>query len=684
MAPTETSAHAGHTVGLVTLALTLSCAATSQRATAHTTSAAVANAGTTATPGGPVVATATPDAPRQGHGLRPVRLAACAPQRGARLPVQPARQNNEAARRGAQRGLEFVAREAIAWQGQHQCYGCHVQAVTFEALTVGRQHRYDVSREQFDQVLYGLTDINGGHRHQGGLSVGGSPGHLIETARAFGGAAFARYDATLGAELRDDLLTVAAQIRPFQNPDGSVRTTDTRFPVVAGLMQATTQALQTWHQAHARTADEQWLEPVRRAEAWMQQQARVLSDSPDANLVDLDYAVLGLREAGAQPGEATLRALGDRIRARQKEDGGWAYRTTESSANAFATGQALYALRMLGASDTDDAVQRGMGWLLEHQARDGGWSHDGSGKAEAMWAVFGLVSLDVLSVDAEGVRDGQHASGTLHVTGRATDNSGATVEHVDVLVDDVPLARGCGAAVEHAVDVGALDAGPHVLDLVATNGRGQTSRRRVEFYTGAHYLTRMGSAFEGNATALSWRNVAPEGVRGTVRLQVFESAEGGARGRAVYRHDEPAQPGPMRAVWNGTATDGAAVARGRYVAEVTFVDPSGRAVQSAELAFVHDTPEAQRANFAEVAGNLQGAGGANLANATVELVDDRGNVVQQTSSTEQGNYRFRNVDGGNYHVRVRRQGFRTAESSVRATRGAAPAPAASMQMDLAY
>jgi hypothetical protein len=666
----ETSAQRGHTIGLVTLALTLSCT-TARPRVAHTVAASTAS-----TPGA--------DAPRGPRGLRPVRLAACAPQRGARLPVHTAQGGNEAARRGAQRGLEFVAREAITWQGQHHCYGCHVQAVTFEALTVGRQHQYDVPRAQFDQVLFGLTDINGGHRHTGGLSVGGAPGHLVETARAFGGAAFARYDASLGGELRDDLLAVAAQVLEYQNEDGSVRTTDTRFPVVAGLMQATTQALQTWHQAHARTADERWLAPIRRAEGWMQTQARRLSDDPSATLVDLNYAVMGLREAGAQPGEATLRALADRIRSRQQRDGGWAYRPTETSSNAFATGQALYALRTVGASDGDAVVARGMGWLLENQAQDGGWSHNGSGKAEAMWAVFGLVSLDVLSVDADGVRDGEHTSGLLRVQGRATDNSGAAVEHLDVLIDDVPLARGCGATVEHAVDVSTLESGPHVLDVVATNGRGQTSRRRVEFYTGEHYLTRVGSHFEGNTTALSWRNVAPETVRGTVRLRVYTTrGETGARDREVFHRDEAAQPGPMRATWDGTAADGTALPRGRYVAEVSFHDASGRAVQSVEVPFVHDTPEAQRAAFAEVEGNLQAQGSGSAANTIVELVDDHGRVVQQTATTEQGNYRFRNVDQGNYRVRVRRAGFHAAETRVRAARGSS-APAAAMQMDLAY
>ncbi len=630
------------------------------------------------------VVASTEAAPSATRGLRPVRLQSCEPARGAR--IAPRREEgNPAARRGAQHGLEFVAREAIAWQTSHDCYGCHVQAVTFEALTVGREHRYDVSMEQFNEVLRGLTTISGGSRGPNGFSVGGDAHHLIETSRAFGGAAFARYDATIGAELRDDLLEVATQIKQYQNEDGSVRTTDTRFPVVAGLMQATTQAMQTWHQAHTRTADEQWLEPIRRAEAWMQLQARRLSDESGSSQVDLNYAVMGLREAGAQPGEPTLRALESKLRAWQNADGGWGYHEHEPS-NAFATGQTLYALRTLGASDGDSTVSRGTMWLVEHQAQDGGWSHTGSGKAEAMWAVFGLVSLDVLSVDVSGVRDGQHASGAVRVSARAVDNSGAAVAHVDVMVDDVPLARGCGAAIEHAIDLTGLEAGVHSLDVVAANARGQTTRRRVEFYTGDHYLTQLGSRFGDGATTFSWRNIAPEGTRGDVRLRVFSTRDDGGnpvRDREVFHDARPATEGPMRASWSGVGADGARLANGRYLAELTFVAPDGRAVQSVTLPFVHDTPEAQQASFAEVAGSLQAAGGSNAANAQVELVDRAGRVVATTSTTAQGNYRFRNVSGGDYQVRVRRAGYHTSQTVVHAARGHS-ASAPSMQMDLAY
>lgn len=59
----------------------------------------------------------------------------------------------------------------------------------------------------------------------------------------------------------------------------------------------------------------------------------------------------------------------------------------------------------------------------------------------------------------------------------------------------------------------------------------------------------------------------------------------------------------------------------------------------------------------------------------MELVDKAGNVVQATRTTEQGNYRFKTVDKGEYRVRARKIGFADLEQSVQAAPAAAPAKA---------
>ena len=80
--------------------------------------------------------------------------------------------------------------------------------------------------------------------------------------------------------------------------------------------------------------------------------------------------------------------------------------------------------------------------------------------------------------------------------------------------------------------------------------------------------------------------------------------------------------------------------------------------------------------FGSVEGQLTMSRGAGVsANTEVELVDDQGKVVQKVKTTEQGNYLFKNVSGGNYRVRMRKEGFAPQESSVHAAPATAPAKA---------
>ncbi len=651
---------------------------------------------------GPVVASA----------LRVAPEVQCAPpaQRAARTVAQP--EANPNARRAAQRGLSFVSRDAVQWQSQQRCFGCHVQAVTLEAMSVGRGHQYDVSDSDLRTVLSGMLDIAGGHRQRAGLGVGASAG-MAATSNAFGGAAFARFDVLVDGRVRDDLMGVARKLLEFQNEDGSVRSDDTRFPVVAGAMQATTQAMQTWRVAYDRSANAQWLDPMRRAEAWLQRRARQIADQPTTNITEINYAVFGLIAAGASPAEPVLVSLANRLRARQNADGGWGFVATSTGAarpaspqplargfdramnnsnnavegvsesagsaesSPFATGQTVYALRLLGAGDGDRAVSRATSFLMERQQPDGGWSHGGAGRAEAMWAVFGLVSVDVLSVDVRGVRDGQHAQGTLELQGIAADNGGQGVAKVELVVDDVPVQRSCGERAAWTLDTTRLASGVHSVDVVATNGRGQQSRRRVEFYTGTHYLAQIAARYQSGATQLSWRSVAPAAVRGEVRVRVFSTRlDGGSavRDREVWSNTMPNVEGPMSLAWNGHSSANAALPEGRYVAEVAFVS-GGAVVHTQETLFAHESPESQARRYAAVEGTLALPESGNAANTSVELVDAQGNVVQRTTTTAQGTYRFSNVDSGNYRVRVNRQGFRSSEAAVEAVAPASASPA---------
>nr|MCU0702061.1 carboxypeptidase regulatory-like domain-containing protein [Myxococcaceae bacterium] len=491
--------------------------------------------------------------------------------------------------------------------------------------------------------------------------------------KTFGASAFARYDALVNGKLTDDLLRLAKDLLAFQEKSGEVRGDHQSYPVTTGPMQATFQAAQTWRQAYARTADDAWLPPLRQAEKYMNAQARAWGENPaNVYLQDLNYVTMGLLIAGASPSEPHVARLVKHLESRQLKDGGWGF---HGVSDAFATGQTVYALKLAGRTEADSSVRRGLGWLVEHQAKDGGWGHGGSGRAEAMWGVLGLVSVDVVSIAVKGVTDSEHVTPTMPLTVEAKDNSGAEVKTVEVLVDDLPAKKVNGGALSFSWDTTALKTGKHTLDVVATNAKGQTSRRRFEVYAGDLFLLELGSRFTNEGTQLTLRNIAPEGTKGAVTLEV-RSAEKAGSGPVVFTQKQASGHGAMAFVFGGKGQDGKALATGRYEAKVSFVDEQGVARQTETLVFVHDTPEAQRERYAEVEGRLDlSRDGSSAANAEVELVDDQGNVVQRSVSNAAGQYRFKSVDSGKYKVRVKKDGFRAAEAAVEAKAGAAPAAA---------
>jgi hypothetical protein len=569
---------------------------------------------------------------------------------------------NPKARRAAQLGLTFLAHEAEAWQTEHQCYGCHVHAVTLEAFAVGRHNQYELAQSDLTSIVNGMLDVRGGARRPVGFAY--QENSLLAPAKAFGGAAFARYDQWIGGDLRDDLVKAGEQLLTYQQPDGSIRLDWVNPPVGSGTVQGVYQAAQTWRQVFARTADSFWLPPLQKAEAYLQKVAHDALTAPPDNIQDLDYTMMGLAASGVGSGDEVVQKLAKLVLSRQRPDGGWGFQKQDASV-PFATGQALYALRAIGMTDQDPALARGIDWLISHQAQDGGWSHAGFGKAEAMWGVLGLVSVDVLSVAAIGVQDGDHVADhqTIGLMARDNDPAGGGVVKVELQIDDVRVASSCGASLAFAWDTTSADAGKHVIDLIATNARGQTSRRRLEVYAGAVYMTQIGWRSSERGTEISLRDIAPRELAGKVELQIL-SADKSVQLASLGK---PGEPGAMNLVWDGTLAAGKPAPTGRYIARLVFANEHG-VVQTEDIPFVRGTEVEQRAQYGEVQGQLALPEGAPAANTSVDLVDDKGAVMQTTKTTADGQYRFKGVDAGKYKLRVAKKGFGSVEAPISAAK----------------
>jgi squalene-hopene/tetraprenyl-beta-curcumene cyclase len=564
-------------------------------------------------------------------------------------------------RDAAQKGTDYLAKSTAAWQRANRCYGCHVQAVTLEGLSVAKSHQYKVPGQEFAELLDGILRLPGGARAPGPITHSSYP----RTALTFGSAALARYDALVDAKLTDDLLVHAKALMKLQDENGAVRGDHESAPVTMGVMQSTFQAAQTWRQAHARTADDIWLAPLRKAEGFIVKTVAGWNGNPkgvEAQVVN--YALLGVLASGASRADASVRQLVTFVLERQQKDGGFG--------NALLTGQTVYALRQAGLTEKDSAVERGLSWLVRHQQQDGGWGAGGAGKAEAMWAVLGLVSTDVLSVAVKGIQDGAHVDAVHELTVDAEDNQKGTVAKVELFVDDVLVKTVKAKTLKHTLKTEGLKDGLHTLDVVATNAKGQVSRRRLQVYAGNVFFLGLGTRFTDEGTQVAVRGIAAPD-KGQLELKVFKvEMKNGAPvpGAQVQTSKLTAALGPLAFMFNSKDKSGQAMPTGRYFAEVAYLDAKGAALQKESTLFTHDTPEAQKQRFAEVAGKLElKRDGMIAANAEVELVDDSGNVVQRTVSNEAGQYRFKSVDQGKYKVRFRKDGFERNEVEVKAAAG---------------
>jgi len=99
--------------------------------------------------------------------------------------------------------------------------------------------------------------------------------------------------------------------------------------------------------------------------------ARWLAHYQPSTTQEQAMKVMGLAWAGTEP--PALRDAASKLSAQQRADGGWAQLATLES-DAYATGQAMYALLQSKAVKSRDAVYRqGVAFLLRTQQADGTW-----------------------------------------------------------------------------------------------------------------------------------------------------------------------------------------------------------------------------------------------------------------------------------------------------------------------
>jgi len=296
---------------------------------------------------------------------------------------------------------------------------------------------------------------------------------------------------------------------------------------------------------------------------------------------------------------------------------------------------------------------------------------------------LGLVSIDVLTVELSGFKDGQRIEKKQKIQFSAKDNKGKGVKAITLLLDDVEVKKVNGGEGTWTLNPKKIDGGIHLLDVIAENEAGSTSSRRYRFYTGDVYLTEMGSSFSEGETILTARNLGTSNKDATVSLSVYKQITDGEEvtEESVFCSEQPSQQGALSFTWDGKNKEGKPSDGGRYIAKISYIDEKRGKLQTEEIVFSRMSVKEMKEQFAEVSGKLD-LKDRGAANTSVDLVDEEGRVIQQVWTTRDGNYRFQNVDAGKYKVRVNKKGFRKEEIDIDAVTGSETKTEVNLQEEL--
>jgi hypothetical protein len=306
------------------------------------------------------------------------------------------------------RAIPYLQAESANWLSTRGCAACHHAGMPFWALGEADRQGYAIDKKYLADKLESLLGSKEkllssrifpdpaappDPRPQGrGLNMG-LP-FLAVAARSW---------SALEEGQKQSLKLVAEEIVSKQQADGSwewfatlrrppineSQTTDAAWIIMALEGENAPDAPES--QRAALSKGIAWLEAAKPAELHQDKTMKVL---------------LGAR--AGKPRD-TLQTTIDELLALQRADGGWSQTVPEPKSDAFATGQTLYALSLVGYTAERPEIKRAIDFLVATQAADGSWpmisrstpdGSPGSSKlltpitcAASSWATLGLARL---------------------------------------------------------------------------------------------------------------------------------------------------------------------------------------------------------------------------------------------------------------------------------------------------
>jgi hypothetical protein len=180
------------------------------------------------------------------------------------------------------------------------------------------------------------------------------------------GVAWDLFDLGMNRIPRDQYTDSAVRyIKALQTPEGNWFALESRRPPMSsGPFQAAALSIYALKEFGPPAEEADTANAIARAARW-------LEATQPAKTQDRAFHLLGLAWSNANR-EVIIRSA-KALAAKQRADGGWSQLPTMGS-DAYATGEALYALNIGGKMPVSDPVyQKGLNYLLRTQAPDGSW-----------------------------------------------------------------------------------------------------------------------------------------------------------------------------------------------------------------------------------------------------------------------------------------------------------------------
>ena len=271
----------------------------------------------------------------------------------------PAREPARTVRAAVQLSVPLLQKADATFLRKSGCVSCHHNSLTAMTVALSRSHGFAVdenlSRSHVDRLGPFLESWR-----ESALRGAGIPGLQSTVSYILLGAGAAGYRSDPATE------AMAYYLKARQQPDGHWRVNAHRPPIESSEFEVTAaslRALQLFHPASQRGEYEQ---AIRLAASW-------LATNRAATTEDRAFQLFGLAWAGAE--KETIERLAQDLLKEQRPDGGWSPLPMASmQSDAYATGQALVALRDAGVlTVASPAYARGVRFLLNTQLDDGSW-----------------------------------------------------------------------------------------------------------------------------------------------------------------------------------------------------------------------------------------------------------------------------------------------------------------------